>query len=914
MEARVTTFTVDDKSYTVETRGKNLLEVCLGLGLNIPYFCWHPVFRSVGACRQCAVKVFMDAKDNRGSIEMSCMTPVKDGMRVFINDPEALAFRARIIEWLMVNHPHDCPVCDEGGECHLQDMTVMTGHVYRTHRFPKRTHRDQNLGPFVNMEMNRCIQCYRCVRFYRDYAGGRDFDVMGWHDHVYFGRHEDGALESEFSGNLVEVCPTGVFTDKSLKKHYTRKWDLQTAPSICVHCGLGCNTIAGERYGTLRRVMPRYSEKVNGYFLCDRGRYGYGFVNSGKRIRQPLIRDAESQSTTSSTLALARISELLRSGNVIGIGSPRASIESNFALRALVGAERFFYGMPESEMRIISSMVEMIRSGPVITPSLREVESCDSVFILGEDVTNSAPMLDLALRQSVLQKPMIEAMKLGIHDWLNECLREAMQDERGPLFIAAPYQTKLDSIATAAYRAAPDDIARLGFAVAHIIDPNAAAVPGLTPLLEAQAKAIAAGLGSGRKPLVVSGTSCRSEAVVHAAGSIARALHAAGTDVRLCFTVPECNSMGAALLPAGGIESALAELRKGSAATVIILENDIFRTLDAASAQTIFSNTHVIAIDHMSTATTGRAEVVLPAAAFPEASGTLVNNEGRAQRLFQVFVPSAPIEASWRWISKMMPILRKKADPWPTLDSLLAEIAADIPVFAPIRDIAPPAGFRLLEQKIPRQSARYSGRTAISANVTIHEPKPPEDRDAPMSFSMEGSPRQPPSALIARFWAPQWNSVQAINKFQNEIAGTLRGGDCGRRLIEPSPLPRASAPTVIPPAFAPRLDAFLFVPAYHIFGSDECSAVADEVTRNISPAYVGFATVDANRFGIVEGQIVAVSVGNEILRLTAKLNASLPAGIAALPFGLPGLHAANLPAWGTLDNLSTSEEQRGARQ
>ncbi len=108
------------------------------------------------------------------------------------------------------------------------------------------------------------------------------------HDHVYFGRHEDGVLESEFSGNLVEICPTGVFTDKTFKKHYTRKWDLQTAPSICVHCGLGCNTIAGERYGTLRRILNRYNHEVNGYFLCDRGRFGYEFVNSERRIRKPL--------------------------------------------------------------------------------------------------------------------------------------------------------------------------------------------------------------------------------------------------------------------------------------------------------------------------------------------------------------------------------------------------------------------------------------------------------------------------------------------------------------------------------------------------------------------------------------------------------------------------------------------------
>ncbi len=148
---------------------------------------------------------------------MACMEPVKDNLRISLDAEEAKQFQGSNIEALMINHPHDCPVCDEGGECHLQDMTVMTGHNYRRYRFKKRTHNNQYLGPFINHEMNRCIQCYRCVRFYKEYAGGKDLDVFGAHDDIYFGRYEPGTLENEFSGNLVEICPTGVFTDKTLK-------------------------------------------------------------------------------------------------------------------------------------------------------------------------------------------------------------------------------------------------------------------------------------------------------------------------------------------------------------------------------------------------------------------------------------------------------------------------------------------------------------------------------------------------------------------------------------------------------------------------------------------------------------------------------------------------------------------------
>ena len=192
------TIHVDGQAYEVDG-ADNLLHACLSLGLDIPYFCWHPALGSVGACRQCAVKQFRDEHDTRGRLVMSCMTPASDNTWISIADEEARAFRASVVEWLMINHPHDCPVCEEGGHCHLQDMTVMTGHSRRRYRFSKRTHANQDLGPFIGHEMNRCIACYRCVRYYNDYAGGTDLGVFGAHDNLYFGRVEDGPLDSEFA-------------------------------------------------------------------------------------------------------------------------------------------------------------------------------------------------------------------------------------------------------------------------------------------------------------------------------------------------------------------------------------------------------------------------------------------------------------------------------------------------------------------------------------------------------------------------------------------------------------------------------------------------------------------------------------------------------------------------------------------
>jgi NADH-quinone oxidoreductase subunit G len=461
------TIYIDNRPYEVNER-ENLLQQCLTLGFDLPYFCWHPAMGSVGACRQCAVKQFKDEHDTKGKLVMACMTAAKDGTRISILDAEAHEFRQCITEWMMVNHPHDCPVCDEGGECHLQDMTVMTGHVYRRFRGLKRTFRNQNLGPLVNHEMNRCIQCYRCTRFYRDYAGGRDFDALVLRDHVYFGRDRDGTLESEFSGNLVEVCPTGVFDDKTLMRHYTRKWDLQTAPSVCVNCSVGCNTIPGERYGLLRRIRNRYNVEVNGYFLCDRGRYGYEFVNSERRLRQCLLRPQRGAPLCGAERGqvLQQLGTLLRSNaKVIGIGSPRATLEANFALRRLVGAERFHSGVAAHEAALLAHIVELLRDGPARTPSLGDIGQADAVLLLGEDVSNSAPMMALALRQAVRNQPQSAIEKLHIPSWDDHAVREAIQQRHGPLFIASIAATRLDDIATSTWHGAPADLARLGYAV-----------------------------------------------------------------------------------------------------------------------------------------------------------------------------------------------------------------------------------------------------------------------------------------------------------------------------------------------------------------------------------------------------------------------------------------------------------------
>ena len=255
---------IDDREIEVAPKTM-VIEAAAQLGIMIPRFCYHPALGSVGACRVCAVK-FLEGPLK--GIQMSCMVAAQDGMVVSTTDAEAVDFRKHVIEWLMLNHPHDCPVCDEGGHCLLQDMTVSGGHGIRRYAGRKRTYIDQYLGPLVQHEMNRCIHCYRCARYYQEFTGYRDLGVMRNANRTYFGRFQDGILESPFTGNLCDICPTGVYTDKP-SRFFGRRWDYQRNPALCINCSLGCHTVASVRYREVKRQEARFSEAVNGYFTVS---------------------------------------------------------------------------------------------------------------------------------------------------------------------------------------------------------------------------------------------------------------------------------------------------------------------------------------------------------------------------------------------------------------------------------------------------------------------------------------------------------------------------------------------------------------------------------------------------------------------------------------------------------------------
>ncbi len=886
------TIYIDDKAYEVP-EGDNVLQACLSAGIDLPYFCWHPEMGSIGACRQCALVQFRDADDEHGRIVMGCMTPVSDGARFSMDGMKASQFRKNVVESLMLNHPHDCPVCAEGGECHLQDMTVMVGHRNRRYRGKKNTHKNQYLGPLINHEMNRCISCYRCTRYYNDYAGGTDLSAQGAHDHVYFGRQQDGILESEFAGNLVEVCPTGVFTDKPLVNDYTRKWDMQSAPSICNGCALGCNTIPGERYGKLKRIHNRFNNQVNGYFLCDRGRYGGDFVNDETRARFAGLRGDDGRyNAVSNDHAISLLTDwCIDKTSIAAIGSPRASLETNYLLKKIVGSNNFHPGMADHENELVGEIASIMQSNSVNTPSLRQVETADATLILGEDVTNTAPRLALALRQSVrtLAKKMARDMKIA--DWQDEAVRVLAQDRLSPLHIISMADTRLNDVAKQNAVRNPDDIARLGFAIAAEIDPSFTPVEGLNTDDKQLATTIAADLKAADTPLIISGTGAQNKAIVQAAASINMALNNPASMLSYCLN--EVNSLGVSLMQ-DGAEISLDKLCKrvgdGTLKTLIIAENDVFRRAPNAQVSELLTTVeHLVVLDCVDTPTLNQSNLALPTSSFAEAQGTLVSSEARAQRFYPVFKPIEQRQSAWRWLRQLGQSIGVSGfESLLTFDDVTRACAADHTVLAGIIDASPSSSFRDRGAKVARQTHRYSGRTAMLADISVHEPKQPVDEDTPFSYSMEGVNGKQPGALIPFVWSPGWNSNQSIHKFQSEAGGTLKGGTPGKRLFETRSSELDTSHYAIPPAFEASQDEWQVLPLYRMFGSDELSARSPAICELTSEPFLEICERDAQRLEVEDGDGLRLLLPDGEQSLKVIINNSIPSGCIGYGAGLPG--------------------------
>jgi len=315
-------------------KGTLVIEAAKQSGVLVPHYCYHPGLPVAGVCRMCLVEI-----EKAPKLQIACATQVSEGMVVHTQSAQAKAARTGVLELLLIHHPLDCPICDQAGECELQDFTFQEGRPASrfSPTYAKRFNPVEDFGPDVLYVPNRCILCTRCVRFMEDVVQEPVLNVSERGDRAYVGIHPDARLDHSWAGNVVDLCPVGSLLSKDFL-HKARAWELDKSASVCSGCSQGCNVTLDARDNVVVRIRPRPNLAVNSYFMCDQGRMNYRWLNRGDRIEAPLVRHPDgSHRAVDWDEAIDHVAEILRGvgGTAVGLVSPRASTEALFLARAL---------------------------------------------------------------------------------------------------------------------------------------------------------------------------------------------------------------------------------------------------------------------------------------------------------------------------------------------------------------------------------------------------------------------------------------------------------------------------------------------------------------------------------------------------------------------------------------------------
>lgn len=321
--------TIEGRAVSVPA-GTSILEAAKYAGVLVPHYCYHPGLPVAGVCRMCLVEV-----EKMPKLAPSCATAVAEGQVVHVHTQKALEARKGVLEMLLINHPLDCPICDQAGECELQDYTYQEGRAEGRYRDPKRFNPVEDFGGDVMYTPNRCILCTRCVRFMDDIAHDPVLNVSERGDRAFIGKFEGKDMTHAWAGNVIDLCPVGALLSKdSLNK--ARAWELDRTASVCTGCSQGCNMIVETRDNMVVRLRPRPNDDVNKYFMCDTGRLNYRWLNRQDRVDVPMVRNGSTLAGTDWSIAIGEATNLLRGKKAFVLASPSLSNEALFLLSELV--------------------------------------------------------------------------------------------------------------------------------------------------------------------------------------------------------------------------------------------------------------------------------------------------------------------------------------------------------------------------------------------------------------------------------------------------------------------------------------------------------------------------------------------------------------------------------------------------
>jgi len=622
------TIEVDGKKLEA-TPGQMLIEVTDAAGITVPRFCYHKKLSVAANCRMCLVEV-----ENAPKPLPACATPVADGMKAWTCSPLARQAQKGTMEFLLINHPLDCPICDQGGECELQDVAMGFGEGISRFSEGKRVVPSQNIGPLIATDMTRCIHCTRCVRFGDEIAGIRELGATGRGEHMKIGVYVENSVSSELSGNIIDLCPVGALTSKPFR-YRARAWELTTHDSIAAHDGVGSNIQVHVRNHQVMRVVPKDNEAVNETWISDRDRFSYQGMYSEDRLQKPLLRkDGELQEVEwqEALLETAETLKQVKAERLGGLVSPSATLEEMHLLQKLLrglGSNNIDHRLRQSDFRGDQADPAL----PWLGQRFSDLENNRAVLLVGSWLRKDQPLLNHRVRKSVLAGGQVMAIN--------------------PVDYAFNYELSQKLVVS------PSDMVMNLAAVAAALGAD---IAGVDTKADANHQAIADALKSADNGLVLLG----SVAQMHPDFALLRLLasniaQAAGIDVG--FVGEGANSTGAWLVgvvPHQDNGLSMGKMQEeGLDACVLLNVEPEFDTANPGAMAALLSRAKVVALStHMSPWLQQYADVVLPVAASFETSGSFVNLQGDIQSFNGAARPAGEARPAW----KVLRVLGNLAD------------------------------------------------------------------------------------------------------------------------------------------------------------------------------------------------------------------------------------------------------------
>jgi len=659
---------VDGKPVTAR-KGQMVIEVTDSIGAYVPRFCYHEKLSIAANCRMCLVDIVGAPKPIP-----ACAQPITEGMKVFTKSPRAIAAQKATMEFLLINHPLDCPICDQGGECELQDLAMGYGRDISRYNDGKRVVKDKDIGPLVSTDMTRCIHCTRCVRFGEEIQGNPQLGTVERGEQVKISTYVEQNVDHELSANIIDLCPVGALNNKPYR-YSARAWEMEQRETVSPHDCVGSNLYAHVLRGTIKRIVPQDNEAINETWISDRDRFSYEAIYAADRLRTPRIKSGNEWHELDWSAALERAAEVLgqAKGDQLGvIASPAATVEESFLLSRIAD----HLGTSNIDHRIGRRDVSDQDNDPVFETlgcNIDDIEQQGAVLVVGSNIRNEAPIVAHRLRKAALKGCKVSFANAKEYEYY---------------FDVANYRSGaglvelLSGIAVAAAEssAVPDSIAQLCKGISAT-DADRRIV---TTLRASDASLILLGAIAGR----------------HAAYSAVRALGAAIaelTGARLGNLTAGPNSAGASLagvLPhrsAGGtkrskVGKSVATMLESALDAVLLVnvepDADIHATTDAV--QKLKKQKFVIALTPFATdALLQCADLLLPIGTFAETSGTYVNVAGTWQSFGGVASPVGESRPCWKVLRVLGNLLNAEGFDYVTSEDVLAEIKAAVVKVSP---------------------------------------------------------------------------------------------------------------------------------------------------------------------------------------------------------------------------------------